>query len=409
MEDRAGRLIDGVVRDPGFLARYPYYAAILARLHPVEDPSVEAMGLSLHHGRLYLHVNAEALAREPRFTRGILLHEVHHLVLGHLTDPAYRALEREELGQIAMETSANEHVEEPLPAPILWQHFERFGLRAGQSTRERYELLCKAEAEGQRPKPRPGTDEVDDHRWSHAPAPPGASEHVRALVVQAVGEARERAEASAEKRAKLLAGKRPERLLQTLFGADAAPDAPLDWKTALRAFVARIRAPVRVHHRPNRRFPDRIFEVPGRSYQPRPIDRPNVLVAIDTSMSMTEAELVEVAKQLRALATHARLTLAHCDAAIARIEPWSGALALVEGRGGTDLRPVFEPAFLASRAADGVIYFTDGQGPFPERAPALPVLWILSKPVDFLCPWGSRARLPRPPAARGATKRAARS
>ncbi|MFO0694658.1 MAG: VWA-like domain-containing protein [Polyangiales bacterium] len=395
MENRIARFVDELVHDPAFLARYPYYAAILARLHPVEDPSVETMGLSLHHGRFYLHANVEALSREPRFVRGILLHEIHHLVLGHLTDPSYRAFEKKELGQVAMETSANEHVEEPLPTPILWQHFERFGFRAGQSTRERYELLCKAEAEAQRPMPRPGTDEVDDHSWSEQQLPPGATEHVRRLVVESVEEARERAEASAEKRAKLLAGKTPDRLLLELFGTSLPPEEPLDWKTALRTFVARVRTPVRVRHRPNRRFPERIFEVPGRSYQPRPIDRPKLVVAIDTSMSMTEAELLEVAKQLRGLAEHARLVIVHCDAAIAKTEPWDGTLSLVEGRGGTDLRPVFEPAFLAQHAADGVVYFTDGLGPFPEEPPRIPVLWILTKPNDFACPWGTRARLPR--------------
>jgi predicted metal-dependent peptidase len=227
---------------------------------------------------------------------------------------------------------------------------------------------------------------------------------VRKLVIEAVDEGRERAEASAEKRAKLLAGKRPERLLQRLFGADVAPETPLDWKTALSTFVARMRTPVRVHHRPNRRFPERIFEVPGRSYQPRPIDRPQILVAIDTSMSMTDRELVEVAKQLRGLASHARLTVVHCDAAIARVEPFEGSLACVEGRGGTDLCPVFEAGFLASHGASGVVYFTDGQGPFPERAPRVPVLWVLTKPIDFACPWGGRAHLPRASAARVAKR-----
>ena len=36
------------VREAGFLARYPYYAHALAQLVPVADPSVPAMGLSLH-------------------------------------------------------------------------------------------------------------------------------------------------------------------------------------------------------------------------------------------------------------------------------------------------------------------------------------------------------------------------
>ena len=88
--------VEGLVGDAEFLAKYPYYAAILARLHPVDDPAVETMGLSLHGGRFYLHANVDALLGEPRFVRGILLHEIHHLVLGHLTDPAILGLEKKE-------------------------------------------------------------------------------------------------------------------------------------------------------------------------------------------------------------------------------------------------------------------------------------------------------------------------
>ena len=41
--------------------------------------------------------------------------------------------------------------------------------------------------------------------------------------------------------------------------------------------------------------------------------------------------------------------------------------------------------------ADGVVYFTDGQGPFPAQPPAVPTLWVLSKEEPFACPWGARA------------------
>jgi predicted metal-dependent peptidase len=132
--------------------------------------------------------------------------------------------------------------------------------------------------------------------------------------------------------------------------------------------------------------------------------RPSLLVAIDTSLSMTGRELAEVSRQLVGLAEHARITVAECDAAIARVYPFEGAVAEMAGRGGTDLRPVFEPGFLGRMKVDGVIYFTDGEGPFPEAAPnlltgsrlgALPVLWVLTKPVTFRCAWGERASLQR--------------
>ena len=57
--------LDQFVREEGFLARYPYYAHLLASITPVADPSVPLMGVSLHavpgrSGRYYLHVNVDA-------------------------------------------------------------------------------------------------------------------------------------------------------------------------------------------------------------------------------------------------------------------------------------------------------------------------------------------------------------
>ena len=57
------------LRTSGFLEKYPYYAAILARMRPVADPSVGRMAVSLHNTHFYLHVNvvscAAALASVP--------------------------------------------------------------------------------------------------------------------------------------------------------------------------------------------------------------------------------------------------------------------------------------------------------------------------------------------------------
>jgi predicted metal-dependent peptidase len=140
--------------------------------------------------------------------------------------------------------------------------------------------------------------------------------------------------------------------------------------------------------------------VPGRIWSPRPIDRPSIAVVIDTSLSMGERELGEIARQLSAMSEHARLTVIECDTEITRVAPFEGVLHSVAGRGGTDLRPPFAPAVLARHATDGVVYFTDGQGPFPVLPPPVPVLWVLTKPLDFRCPWGERAKLELPKRAR---------
>lgn len=446
-----GAWLSAFLGEPGFLAKYPYYAAILARMTPVADPSVRRMAVSLFDGRFFLHVNVDAFVREPGYLVGVLLHEVHHVALGHLVHPKFSVEELPELMDLALEMSANDHIEEPLPDPITWKAYAAFGLRAGQSSVERYERLCEAHragsigadgsaragtaprasvatptsagvslkkvegwlAQGRAPEGPPRTPpaerRVDEHRFQgDARRAAGAIEHARDLIDQAVRDA-ERArpdlrEEGAEGR--LVAGKRPGRLLEELTGVLEAPEVFLDWPSALRMFVARERAPVHSYARPSRRLPALVGIVPGRSWSPRVIARPRLLVAIDTSLSMTPPELAEIARHLAVLSEHARLTIAECDVEIARVYPFAGALGDVAGRGGTDLRPVFAPDFLGSQRPDGVVYFTDGAGPFPDREPSVPTLWVLTKPERFECPWGARARLDRPAQASARPRRA---
>jgi predicted metal-dependent peptidase len=391
--------LEGFTHDPAFLSRYPYYAAVLARLVPVADPSVARMAVSFDGGRYYLHVNVDSFLSEPQYLRGILLHEVHHVVLGHLSHPKFADAAEPELMDLALEMSANEHIEEPLPDPIVWRAYAAAGIRAGQSTLDRYEKLREALRDGAykaRPVPGIGQERADDHRFLRSPRrDPGAVEQTRQLLQKAGAEAEETLRGEEEGPRRLLCGKTPGRLIEELTGVSAPAESALDWKVALRMFVARARAPVHTYARPNRRFPGRVGEVPGRSWSPRAIERPHLLVAIDTSLSMTAAELAEIARQLSRMAEHARLTVAECDTEIARLYPFTGTLSEVGGRGGTDLRPVFAPAFLGAQKVEGVVYFTDGEGPFPDAAPSVPVLWVLTKAGVFPCRWGEQARLER--------------
>lgn len=392
------------LRDPAFLERYPFYAAILARLAPVADPSVKRMAVSLHDGRFYLHVNVESFLSEPRFLRGVLLHEVHHVALGHLTHPKFADVDEPELCDLALEMSANEYIEEPLPDPIVWKPYADLGLRAGQSTMERYRLLVAASRAGRRDdllRPRDGdatSRRVDDHRFLRlAERDGGTVERTRQLLQGSIDEVRGRtgSREDVDPKRDLVAGLSPGRLVEELTGVRGEAEVFVDWKTALAMFVARARAPVHTWARPSRRFPARAGEVPGRTWAPRAIARPSLLVAIDTSMSMSSKELEEIARHLATMTSHARLVVAECDTEITRTYPFEGVLAEVQGRGGTDLRPVFDRAFLGSQKVDGVVYFTDGDGPLPEEPPPLPVLWVTTKPRDLRCPWGVRASIAR--------------
>jgi predicted metal-dependent peptidase len=389
------KFFHGIVSDRSFLLSYPYYAAVLARVDAVIDPTVSSMGVSLHGRRFYLHANPDYFTHSPKFLRGILLHEVHHIVLGHLTNPRLNDAAHEDLMELAKEVSANEYIEEPLPNPITWQAFERYGLRRGQGTRERYDKLVaarQAQAQAFRPEPR----YVDDHqpsRRGRGQTLPGA-DPARALVENAIAAAGpDYVGEDGLPRRGLLAGRTPGRLLEELGGYTEPPTVPFDWRTALLMFVAARRAPAHRWGRPNRRFPTRIGEVPGRVYVSRAIARPRLLIALDTSLSVTDQELAEVARQLRVVAEHVDMVVAEIDTEVMHVGPFDGQLSRVHGRGGTDLRPAFHPAFLGAHDVCGVVYFTDGQGPFPAEPPMVPTLWVLSKDEPFACPWGSRAQL----------------
>jgi predicted metal-dependent peptidase len=386
------------VNEPAFVSKYRYYAAILARLDPVEDPYVDVMAVSAHGPRFYLHVNIDFFVRTPQYLKGVLLHEVHHVVLGHLSHPKFRRPAHPDLMELAMEIAANEYISELLPGqPPVWQHYRHLGIGAGQSTLERYELLVRARCEGREVLIPVFVDThlpagVGSVRPQAAEPDPGTHVRVRRLIEESVAEADKAGPSGPGGR---LAGRDPGRLLEELPGPDEPPRSFMDWKAALQMFVALVRSPVHTYSRPSRRFPDRVGQIPGRVYYPGQTRPPALLVAIDTSGSMSTEELADIARQLVLLERLVDITVVECDAAIQRVYPFTGSLREVAGRGGTDLRPVFAAEFLRQHRPDGVVYFTDGAGPYPAEEPGVRTLWVLTKPWDFACPWGEKAHMPR--------------
>jgi len=159
-------------------------------------------------------------------------------------------------------------------------------------------------------------------------------------------------------------------------------------------FVGVVRKPTPTYGRPSRRFPDNIGRIPGRMHG-RVKDRaPPLIAAIDTSSSMSSAELARIARQLTPLSRLVDITIVECDSTIKRVYPFKREVKSITGRGGTDLRPVFGPGFLQKHRPDGIIYFTDGEGPYPPEGPGVKTLWVLTKPAPFGCPWGTKALLP---------------
>lgn len=110
---------------------------------------------------------------------------------------------------------------------------------------------------------------------------------------------------------------------------------------------------------------------------------PRVVVAVDTSGSMSEKDL-EVCLQeangvLSAVGTH--VDFMSCDAAVngrSRVRRWQDMAKLLKGGGGTDFRPVFEAVARGADRPDVVVFCTDGDGPAPAAPPrGVHVIWLL--------------------------------
>ena len=199
-------------------------------------------------------------------------------------------------------------------------------------------------------------------------------------------------------------------MLETLAGTARAR---LSWQSILRRLLAVGHDAEPTYQRPPRRFPDLVGVLPGSRRVPT---RLKILAAIDTSGSMSSATLDEIAAELRVMARAYDVSVVEFDAEIQRRYRLAGGsgvsggsgpaggtgssadpLRQMQGRGGTNFHPMFERDTLAWAAdggeLSGVVVFTDGFGPAPDRGPREQVIWVLmGNGVRQPAPWGAVVR-----------------
>lgn len=399
----------------GFVTRYPRFVGAVSALRPVASERVEVMAVARKRlgGRVTLLVNVAYFEAAPHLFAGVLLHELQHVALGHLDNPALHVVLDGAAMEVAMEVSANELVREPLPDGVFLEAFTHVGLRPGQSTLERYLLLSRAAAEGRVDLSEFRRRTVDSHRarvvdgslygigdaldaradrataraWNRLLGLPTDASTLAAMrgAIQAHlrGE-RGGLDDARRDRSKVYAARTLERVYERRDG-----ERRVDWARVLAEALATRRAVVPDARRPNRRFPDRVGEVPGRVRRP---PRPRVLAVVDTSASMSVDTLGRIAGELPRIARTAAITVAESDASVHRVYAAEASRGPFLGGGDTDFAPALALPHRTTRV-DAVVYFTDGRGALPEAPPAVPVVWALTHDDPFDAPWGFVVRL----------------
>lgn len=184
--------------------------------------------------------------------------------------------------------------------------------------------------------------------------------------------------------------------IKSLLGKLHKPE--IDWKEALAAFVTKTFGDKRMWLPPNRRYVHA-----GSYFQSRRGDEIKIAVAIDTSGSCL-ADLPKFFAELKALVEqNGRYTvdLIQCDSRVSSHEVFSDSgepLDIdedfqVSGGGGTSFTPVFDYIEEKGLEPDCLVYFTDGYGDAPKKAPRYPTMWILTADgTEDFCSWGMKTR-----------------
>ncbi|MBE1491420.1 vWA domain-containing protein [Plantactinospora soyae] len=382
--DEPGRLDLGKV----FAARLhaararPYLATALFALHPVESRRVPTMAVD-RHWRCY--ISPAFVDRTPvEELAGVWVHEVSHLLRDHHGRGDRVALERGLTGpgerlrmNIAADCEINddafgdglvrpEGAVDPrllgLPEGELMEDYLR-QFRLGPHTQSLVWLDCGSGADGL------------DREWDLGPdGAHGLStqerDAVRFRVAQGIN---------------AHPGNTPKGWQRW---AEEAFHPPQPWRELLGAAVRSATSSPGAgedytYGRPSRRS----VALPGvilPSLRRRP---PRVAVVIDTSGSVSDAELgsalLEVTAIGRAVGGRRDLvTVLPCDAAARVVHPLCRAEGIpLLGGGGTDLRTGFARALRSRPQPDVIVALTDGQTPWPDaRPPCRTVVGLFPRP-----------------------------
>ena len=154
------------------------------------------------------------------------------------------------------------------------------------------------------------------------------------------------------------------------------PKPVADWKRFVRRYLGNefsefIR---KSKKRDSRRFPD----AAGNRHR----RKSHILVAIDTSGSVSMPEYQEFFSQISTLTSVATFRVVECDAVIQHEYDFRGKPNMtLHGGGGTSFEPVIDKYIKEQKNYDALIYFTDGYAYIPANTPK-DTLWVVSSQGD---------------------------
>lgn len=350
----------------------PFYGLFLISLNKeFDEKRIPTAGVSRNGINYQLLINPTFWTKLPNDHRiGLLKHELLHIALFHLEHD--NKGKNKELVNIAMDLEINQYIDKkylpeggctidnetfaPMNLPVRagWHTYYDLLLQEAQNQAQsdmgkKIQQMIDAIAQGLT-ETEDGTPVPDHSTWEEFE---GLSEAEKKLVRSQVEHTLQQVAEQIEKSRGTIPGE-----LSGIIKKLKEKEPPrFDWKGYLRRFAggSQIVYTKKLRRKDNKRFEDN----PGLKIK----QRRHVLVAIDTSQSVSDTELIEFFAEIDHInATGSEITVMQCDVAIKSIKPYKkGDEVKVHGRGGTSFDPVLEYYNENLRKYSCLVYLTDGE------------------------------------------------
>ena len=421
----------------GLLLEHPFFGSLCLRMEPREDPGCATAWTD---GRTLAYNPGYVAGLRDEQVRGLMAHTVMHPACQHhtrrrgrdhdlwnmacdhainwilleagialppkyLDDPAFHGLSADE---IYAELHTH-RAEEARPSPAVGEgeadgEVEWDGLETSSGEGEDLgDDGASASGEAGGGESGDGSDQGDPAEdGSERTGDPGGSGEVRDGERQSEGGASD--ESGADEQWELALAQAAQQAresgdltggLERLIREVLAPE--LDWRELLARYVADRARDDYAWTPPNKRFLGMDVILPSLSNR----KLPEVVLAIDTSGSVTEAEMARFGAELSGLLETFETTVhvVYCDCEVKGAETFDRSGLPIDiapqGGGGTDYRPAFD--WVDGQGLDPacLIYLSDLEcSRFPGHEPGYPVLWARVGRTGTVPPFGDVIDIP---------------
>ena len=361
------------------MLKEPYYGFFLIMLNKVWRKDLPTAGVSKHNINYQLAINEDFwMGLSDDHKMGLLKHELLHIAFGHLV--SFSSFSNKKLANVAMDMEINQYIEDSwLPeGGIRIEDYEDLKLDRKAGCRYYYDQLLRLQDEKDK-NGTTGNDAMDqlldnvasgdipDHStWEEFDDMTDAEKKLIEKQVQKI--LQDAKEQTVKKR-----GNVPGEI-EGLIQIEEITRAKFDWKGYIRRFTG---VSTKVFTKKIRRKENRRYEEnPGLKIKMRQ----HMLLAIDTSGSVSDTELQEFMNEIHHIYKQGvDVTVVQCDTSIRSIEPYKGKNEInVFGRGGTEFDPVLDYYNANLKKYTSLVYFTDGEC-YTSVKPKGKVLWVLSE------------------------------